>query len=70
MGADSITIRLTDGPLAGEVVTAGIGSGTRYAVGGQQCVAPELSAGMTIAVLLVRGDHDGYSAREVGLFQD
>ena len=65
---DSIAIRLTDGSLAGQMATAATGPDTEYAPGGQRCVAPELSA-ETIAVLLIRGDDDSYSARDVDLFQ-
>jgi hypothetical protein len=56
------------GVVASAPVTAMVDDGTSGLVL-PSCVAPELSVGITIAVLLVPGDHDTYSAREVGLFQ-
>jgi hypothetical protein len=68
MQPDSLSVKPTDGPLAGQVVTAATGPDTVYAVGGQTCVAPELTAGITVGVLLIRGNDATYSARQVALF--
>jgi hypothetical protein len=65
----SLSLNILDGPLAGQSVTALTGPDTAYAAGAQSCVDPDLTAGMTVAVLLVRADDGSYSTRQVNLFQ-
>jgi hypothetical protein len=67
--ADSITVTLADGPLAGRELSAAIGPNTVYTVGTQRCVEPELATGTTVSVLLHR-DRDTYTARQIDLFRN
>jgi hypothetical protein len=64
-----LSIRPIDGLFAGQVVDAAIGPATMYVVGTQPCVEPELTAGTTVGVLLVKVADGTYSAQMVGLFQ-
>lgn len=64
---DSLSLNVTAGPLAGQVVTAATGPLTDYTAGGQACVDPHVSAGSKIDVLLVRGDDGSLTALSVDL---
>ena len=64
---DSLTIRFTDGPQAGEVVTAAIGPDTVYRAGDQRCVDPALTVGQDVGVLLARDASGGFTVDTVAL---
>jgi len=65
----SLAIDVTDGPLAGQSITATLGSDTVYASGDQKCVDPSLAAGQPIGFVLHHDVAAGtYAAQMVGLF--
>jgi Domain of unknown function (DUF5666) len=66
--ADSLTLDVTDGPLAGQSVTATLASDTTYTSGDQKCVDPALAAGQTVGIVLHREDAGTYTAQMVALF--
>jgi len=67
---DSVSLKITAGPLTGQVVTAATGPLTDYTAGGQACVDPQVSAGSKVDVLLVRGDDGSLTALSVDLVRD
>jgi hypothetical protein len=67
--ADSLTLELRDGSLAGQTVTAGFAPAVTYTVGDQKCVDPTLTAGQVVGVLLMRGDADMYTLQAVAIFR-
>ena len=65
----SLAIAVTDGPLAGQSITATLGPDTVYAAGDQKCVDPTLAAGQPIGFVLHHDVAAGtYAAQMVGLF--
>ena len=62
----SLTIRLTDGQQAGQVLTAALGPNTVYTVGDQKCVDPAFTAGQDVGVLL-HDNRGAYTAVAVAL---
>jgi hypothetical protein len=66
---DSLTLKITDGDPADQVLTAATGPDSVYMAGDQKCVDPQLSAGQTVGVLLVHADDGAYLVQDVVLFQ-
>jgi hypothetical protein len=63
----SLTVRLTEGERAGQVLTAALRPNTVYTAGDQKCVDPVFTAGQDVGVLLAH-DHSGaYTAVAVAL---
>jgi hypothetical protein len=66
---DSLTIRLTDGPQANQVLTTVLGPNTVYTAGDQKCVNPVFTAGQAVGVLLAPDNSGAYTAVAVALSQ-
>jgi hypothetical protein len=65
----SLAIDVTDGPLAGQSITATVGPDTVYASGDQKCVDPALAAGQPVGFVLHHDVAAGtYTAQMVALF--
>src|SRR5262249_20595408 len=65
----SLAIDGTDGPLAGQSITATLGPDTVYSSGDQKCVDPTLAAGQPVGFVLHHDAAAGtYTTRMVALF--
>jgi hypothetical protein len=67
--AGSLAIDVTEGPLAGQSITATLGPDTVYASGDQKCVDPTFAAGQPVGFVLHHDAAAGiYTAQMVALF--
>jgi hypothetical protein len=63
----SVTLDITGGDLAPQVLTAATGPDALYTAAGQKCLDPALSPGQAVGALLVRGGDGSYVVQEMAL---
>jgi hypothetical protein len=61
----TLTLRFTDGPLAGKTLTASTDSQTSFSVGKEPCAPASVPAGSQVGAVVVNNDAGTYSVRQV-----
>jgi hypothetical protein len=64
---NSLTLRVIDGDLAGQVLTAAMATNTVFSAGDETCVDPQLSAGLSVGVLLASSPDGTYVVQRLAL---
>jgi hypothetical protein len=65
--AGTMTLRFTEGPLAGKELTASTGPQTTFTVGDEPCAPTSVPAGSTVGAVVVNNDAGTFTIRQVML---